>query len=108
MNNPEFTPFIKAAQYKAKLPLNTSGWYLPCIAQWKKIHECFFGDQIKWKTLKFTGYGSYGPFATSSICNGGNAWAYELSYITPYNVKMNKKSSISNYEAYNVRAVAAF
>lgn len=107
LNNPEFKPFIEAAQYGVKLPLNTSGWYLPCIAQWKIIHEQFFNTK-QWDTLKLTGHGSYGTFATSSICDGKTAWTYDLDYIRPYSVKANKKSSISKYDAYNIRAVASF
>lgn len=107
LNNPEFKPFIEAAQYGAKLPLNTSGWYLPCIAQWRIIHELFFNKK-HWRTLKLTGSGSYGSFATSSICDRNNAWTYDLDYIKPYSIKSNKKSSISKYDAYNIRAVASF
>lgn len=107
LNNPEFKPFIEAAQYNAKLPLNTSGWYLPCIAQWKLIHECFFNTE-RWKTLKLTGHGSYGSFATSSLCDRNNAWKYELDYLKSYSLKANVKASIAKYDAYNVRAVASF
>ncbi len=116
LNNPEFEAFNLAAEYEANLPTGiTSGWYLPCIAQWRILHKAFFMDNA-WHPSelmdlrKSCGHKTV-MFATSSLFNTKEAWKFAPSYSGEgYYSKVN----ISNYASRSaldedrIRAVASF
>ena len=108
-NNPDFKPFIIASQYDVQLPTGeTSGWYLPCIAQWRTIYENFHSQWQKyWRFLKITGRGGITVYATSSVYDRDNAWKYAMGYAEDYLDHAYQKESLKA-DWGTVRAVAAF
>lgn len=109
LNNPEFRPFILAAQYDAKLPYGkTSGWYLPCISQWRTLYYNFHAQWQKyWYFLKITGRGGIQVYATSSIYDSQKAWKYGMGYAEEYiSQAYQKEDLVADWSI--VRPVAAF
>ena len=109
LNNPEFRPFILAAQYDAKLPYGkTSGWYLPCISQWRTLYYNFHAQWEKyWRFLQITGRGGIQVYATSSIYDSKKAWKYGMGYAENYiDQAYQKEDLVADWSI--VRCVAAF
>ena len=109
LNNPEFRPFILAAQYEARLPFGkTSGWYLPCISQWRTLYYNFHDQWDKyWHFLKITGRGGLQVYATSSIYDSQKAWKYGMGYAENYiSNAYQKENLVADWSM--VRPVAAF
>mgnify|MGYP002622709920 CR=1 FL=1 len=105
MNNPEFVPFMIASQYNSKLPFGkTSGWYLPCLSQWRTLYE---NTNREWSDLwTRMNIKIEEEYATSSV-GKYKAWKYRLG--------MEAKHVDLGYQLYDintgwgiVRAVASF
>ncbi len=109
LNNPEFKPFLLAAQYDGKLPNGkTSGWYLPCISQWRTLYYNFHKEWKKyWHFLKITGRGGLQVYATSSIFDSHQAWKYGMGYAEEYIDRAYQKESF-NADWSMLRAVESF
>lgn len=115
VNNPDFHPFIVAEQHEDGLPFGiTSGWYLPCIAQWRTLED-FYRNYYKdkwnfWEVSKFFKLteNGLGRYASCSICNSGTAWKYFFGYREEMLSQAFQKTSIMNYGWDKVRAVASF
>ena len=108
-NNPEFVPFQIAAQYDGKLPYGkTSGWYLPCIAQWRTLFENTYDKWIEyWTLLQINGPRGIQEYATSSVYNRTKAWKYLMGMSDKNADKAFKLDNIESGWG-TVRAVAAF
>lgn len=105
LNNPEFVPFMIAAHYDAKLPFGkTSGWYLPCLAQWRDLYD---NTHRQWSDLwTRMNISNKVEYATSSV-GKYKAWKYRLG--------LEAGHIDSGYQLYDVksgwgivRAVASF
>lgn len=109
LNNPEFIPFIMAAQYDAKLPYGrTSGWYLPCMSQWRTLYENTHSKWDKyWHFLKLTGSRGIQDYATSSIFNNYCAWKFGIGWSEEYLDRAYQKVKLTDDWSL-VRPVAAF
>lgn len=109
VNNPEFVPFMLAANYKPSLPYGkTSGWYLPCIAQWRIMYNNMHDNwQEYWYYLKFAGTRESKEFATSSIYGRNTAWKYHMGLAEEYILQAYQKEDIKSGWGH-VRAVASF
>ena len=109
LNNPEFKPFLMAAQYDERLPNGkTSGWYLPCLEQWKVLHKNTYKQWDKiWHFLKITGSHGIEEYATSTLYNGKSAWIYRMGVAESHMDLAYKKQSITSGWT-NVRSVASF
>lgn len=109
-NNPDFETFILASRYDAKLPFGTtSGWYLPCIAQWRILHKYLRDTHYDGNVRIHVSGGSY---SSCSIFDKEEAWKFqELLY---EDGRSFCKSNISNYTRLSylgnehIRAVASF
>lgn len=109
LNNPEYAPFVIASRHKAPLPETiTSGWYLPCIAQWRTFYENThkYWDSLH-KMMNITN--PYDPFlyASSTLNNKNSAWKYKTGLAENYKNQAFVSSSIQE-KWIKVRAVAAF
>lgn len=109
MNNPEFVPFIIAAQYDAPLPYGkTSGWYLPCLAQWKAMYDNTHHRWAEiWHFLELTGRSGVGEFATSTPYDRTKAWKYRMGMSEKHIDLAYQQQDIASGWG-NVRAVASF
>lgn len=90
----EYSAFYHASSYSVKLPVNTSGWYLPSVGQWnmflKDVLYSSFGekwndnakDKLKEMHFKTAFYWTSTDFGYTSDDPGheyGDAWNIELS-----------------------------
>ena len=109
LNNPEFKAFNAAAQYSEKLPHGiTSGWYLPCLTQWKTLYENTHDRwQEIWHFLGITGSRGCLDYATSTPYDRNTAWIYRMGMAEEHLDKAYQKQDVSSGWG-NVRAVAAF
>jgi hypothetical protein len=109
VNNPEFVPFIIAAQYDAPLPYGkTSGWYLPCLAQWKAMYDNTHSRWSEiWHFLELTGTRGIGEYATSTAYDRTKAWKYRMGMAEEHIDKAYQLQDVSSGWG-TVRAVAAF
>ena len=98
VSNPEFVPFMLAANYKPSLPYGkTSGWYLPCIAQWRIMYNNMHDNwQEYWYYLKFAGTRESKEFATSSIYGRNTAWKYHMGLAEEYILQAYQKEDIKS------------
>ena len=105
LNNPEYVPFNIAAQHKAKLPFGkTSGWYLPCLVQWRKFYE---NTNEQWSDiLKRLNMSSTTEYATSSV-GRYKAWKYRWGMQAEH---VDKSPKLYDRQSGwgKVRAVASF
>lgn len=109
-NNEDFYPFYVASKYTAKLPIGkTSGWYLPSVVQWKKLHENTYDN---WKQilgfLNFRGSGNI--YATSTLIDKQKAWRYSMGFSKKYVDKAYQPKEINSDWWMNteIRCVASF
>jgi hypothetical protein len=110
-NNPEFVPFIIAAQYNVQLPLGkTSGWYLPSIIQWSNFFDNTCAKwEIIWKYLGLNSSANYDrtSYASSSVFSKNEAWRYSPGKADNYRDWAFEKAGIK-HGWIKVRAVASF
>jgi hypothetical protein len=109
LNNPEYVPFMIAAKYDAPLPHGkTSGWYLPCLAQWKAMYDNTHHRWSEiWHFLQLTGRSGVGEFATSTPYNRSKAWKYRMGMAAEHIDMAYQLEDITSGWG-TVRAVAAF
>ena len=98
-----------AAKYDAPLPHGkTSGWYLPCLAQWKAMYDNTHPRWSEiWHFLQLTGRSGVGEFATSTPYNRSKAWKYRMGMAAEHIDMAYQLEDITSGWG-TVRAVAAF